>query len=269
MTTRTKTSIAVCIAAAALVAGLAVFFARRGEPSGVDVKRGDSPSRAPRIASAAPVRKARAANGAAAAPRRAAPIGAARPKPQLNFAADDGEDDGRTPQERALAARIEKALDDESLEAAVACAGEALKCGVAEIRRSMVETLGWFGEKALPELAPFMADADEDVRTSALDEWTMALANIEDEGYKIRVVELAMGALNSEDALEDIANEYIGVDEKLAVESLARIIAGDGTKEGIAKAKETYEFVTGEEWTDAEAAARWVAEEYSPPEEEP
>ena len=185
----------------------------------------------------------------------------------LDFGADDDkdDDDSRTPAERALAERIEKALDDENLEAAIACADAAQKCGVVEIRQAMVDTLGWFGEKALPELMPFMADADEDVRESAKDEWSMALSSIEDEGVKIGIVELAMGVLTDEDTLEDISGEYIGIDEKLAVESLSRIIVGGRSKEGVAKAKETYEFVTGEEWTSKEDAERWIAEEYEPP----
>ena len=179
---------------------------------------------------------------------------------------DDDDDDNRTPAEKALAERIEKALDDEDFGLAVSCADEAQKCGVVEIRQSMVETLGWFGAKALPELTPFLADADEDVRESAMNEWTMALSSIEDDGVKIKTVELAMGVLKDEDALEDISGEYIGVDEKMAVESLARIIEGGGSKEGVAKAKETYEIVTGDEWTDAAGAERWIAEEYEPPE---
>lgn len=187
-------------------------------------------------------------------------------KPVLDFSEDD-EDDRRTPEEKALAARIEKALDDEDFELAASCAEEAQKCNDLEIRQAMVDTLGWFGEKALPELTPFLADADEDVRESAINEWTMALSSIEDDGVKIRSVELAMGVLKDEDALEDISSEYIGVDEKLAVESLARIIEGGGSKEGIEKAKETYEFVTGDEWTDVAEAERWIAEEYEPPEE--
>jgi len=186
------------------------------------------------------------------------------PKPILEPVEDD-EDDARTPEEKALAERIEKALDEEDLEAALKCADEALKCGVVEIRQNMVETLGWFGEKALPELTPFLADSDEDVRESAMNEWTMALSSIEDDGAKIRTVELAMGVLKNEDALEEISSEYIGVDEKMAVESLVRIIDGGGPKEGVEKAKETYEFVTGDEWTNAAEAERWIAEEYEPP----
>ena len=185
-------------------------------------------------------------------------------KPVLEL---DDDDDKRTPEERRLAERIEKALDEESFEAAAACAKEALSCKDTEIRQAMVETLGWFGAKALPELTPFLADSDEDVRDGAMNEWSMAVSGIEDDAEKVGVVELAMNVLTDEDALEDISGEYIGVDEKLAVESLMRIIAADGSKNGVAKAKETYEFVTGDEWVSAEAAAKWIAEEYEPPEQ--
>ncbi len=188
-------------------------------------------------------------------------------KPVLDLGVDDDDDeeDRRTPAEKALAERIEKALDEEDLEMAVSCADEALSCAVTEIRQAMVETLGWFGEKALPELTPFLADADEDVRDSAMNEWTTALSSIEDEKAKIGVVELAMGVLKDEDALESISSEYIGVDEKLAVESLSRIITDGKSAAGVEKAKETYEFVTGDEWAGVDEAARWIAEEYEPP----
>ena len=111
----------------------------------------------------------------------------------------------------------------------------------------------------------FLAHADEDVRDSAMNEWTTALSSIEDEKAKIGVVELAMGVLKDEDALESISSEYIGVDEKLAVESLSRIITDGKSAAGVEKAKETYEFVTGDEWAGVDEAARWIAEEYEPP----
>ena len=182
---------------------------------------------------------------------------------------DDEDDDGLTPEERALSKLIDDLDEDKpgDLEKAVACAKEALDCPNAEIRQDMVTALGRFGEKALPQLTPFLVDPDEDVRDSAMNEWTMALGEIEDEPEKIGIVELAMNVLTDEDALESIADEYVGADEKLAVESLLRIIEGDGSEEGIAKAKETYEFVTGEEFTDRAAAEKWIAEEYVPDED--
>ena len=246
----------ICLAAVLAALGIAaVAVAVRGG------KVGDTDGEKPK--DAGQPRQVRAESSARKGTR---PASKPRPKPVLSVP-DDDDDDERTPEERALEERIEKALDDEDLEAALACADEALKCGVVEIRQNMVDALGWFGEKALPELTPFLADADEDVRESAMNEWTMALSSIEDDGAKVKTVELAMSVLKDEDSLEEISNEYIGVDEKLAVESLVRIIDGGGSKEGVEKAKETYEFVTGDEWTDAAEAERWIAEEYEPPEE--
>lgn len=185
-------------------------------------------------------------------------------KPILSFVDADDDDDGFTPEERDLSKRIEAALDDENLDNAIACAKEALNCKNAEIRQAMVDTLGWFGVKGLPELTPFMVDPDEDVRDSAMNEWSMALSEIDDDQEKLGIVEMAMSVLTDEDALEDISGEYVGADEKLAVESLLRIIEGGGSEQGVAKAKEMYEFVTGDEFTDRAAAEKWIAEEYQP-----
>lgn len=186
-------------------------------------------------------------------------------KPVLSFTEDDDDDDGLTPEERALSKRIEAALDEEDWQKTVACAKEALNCKKAEIRQAMVDALGWFGAKGLPELTPFLADPDEDVRDSAMSEWSMALSDIEEDAEKIGAVEMAMFVLTNEDALDDISGEYIGVDEKLAIESLLRIIEGGGSAKGIEKAKETYEFVTGDEFAGRAAAEKWIAEEYQPP----
>lgn len=184
-------------------------------------------------------------------------------------AADAEDADGviLTTEERKLAKAIEDALDREDFALAARCAPQALQSRVRSIRESMIDTLGWFGAKALPELTPFLADADEDLAESAFDEWSMALNDIEDDVEKIATVERAMQVLSNEDQLDDISNEYIGVDEKLAVESLLRVIEGGGSENGIAKARETYEFVTGDEFESREAAEKWLAEEYEPPED--
>lgn len=204
-----------------------------------------------------------------AEPIRKAQTSVVRPKPVLDLSEEDDDDEEeskRTPAEKKLAADIEKALDEEDFELAKKCAPLALNCKVTEIRQAMVDTLGWFGEKAIPELTPFIADPDEDVAESAMNEWDSAVSSIEDDGEKISMTEMAMRVISDEDALESISGNYIGVDEKLAVESLLRIIESGGNDKGIAKAKETYEFVTGDEFVDRAAAEKWIAEEYEPPE---
>ena len=255
-----KTKIAI-ISSLAAVAALCVALLLAGRKDG-----DDSPKEPPQVERVDAKRPVKVSSRPSRKPLRD-DMAKRNAKPVLSVAEDD--DDGFTPEERALSKRIEAALDEEDLNKAVACAKEALNCPNAEVRQSMVDTLGWFGAKGLPELTPFLADADEDVRDSAMNEWSMALSDIEDEAEKLGVVEMGMAVLTSEDALEDISGEYIGADEKLAVESLLRIIEGGGSAEGIEKAKETYEFVTGEEFAGRAAAEKWIAEEYQPPDDSP
>ncbi len=255
-----KTKIAI-ISSLAAVAALCVALLLAGRKDG-----DDSPKEPPQVERVDAKRPVKVSSRPSRKPLRD-DVAKRNAKPVLSVAEDD--DDGFTPEERALSKRIEAALDEEDLNKAVACAKEALNCPNAEVRQSMVDTLGWFGAKGLPELTPFLADADEDVRDSAMNEWSMALSDIEDEAEKLGVVEMGMAVLTSEDALEDISGEYIGADEKLAVESLLRIIEGGGSAEGIEKAKETYEFVTGEEFAGRAAAEKWIAEEYQPSDDSP
>ena len=272
------------IAAAVLALGVALFVMKDtrapAQGHGDDVQRGSARAQrngTPRASARAQGQERRGGRAArrkgGATEPQAKRGGAAKdgapeeraPKPVLSLDPDD-DDEGFTPQEKALSKRIEAALDEEDLKKAVACAKEALSSPKTEIRQAMVDTLGWFGAKGLPELTPFLADADEDVRDSAMNEWSMALSDIEDDKERIGTVEMAMAVLTDEDALEDISGEYIGIDEKLAVESLLRVIEGGGSEQGIAKAKETYEFVTGDEFTNRADAEKWIAEEYEPPE---
>ena len=209
------------------------------------------------------------ASGDDASASSPSPRKAEKPKISITSSVDESDGDEDEPElppdERRLAERIEKALDEENLAEALACAGAAYASKNVEIRSAMVETLGWFGHKAIAELTPFMADSDEDVAESARDEWTDALSDIDDETERISVAELAMKTMIDEEALEIIADEYIGVDEKLAVESLVRIIeGGEATEKSVEKAKETYEFVTGDEYENQAAAEKWIAEEYEP-----
>lgn len=251
-----------CVIACAVVVvlALAAFFVGRSMRSG-------EPSADSREAGVSRVSRQIADVGRVA--KSATKSVARRQKSALDLSDDeDDEESKRTPEEKKLAADVEKALDEEDFELAKKCAPLALKCKVTEIRQAMVDTLAWFGEKAIPELTPFIADPDEDVAENAMNEWDSAVSSIEDDGEKIGMTEMAMQVISDEDALESISGNYIGVDEKLAVESLLRVIEGGGSAKGVEKAKETYEFVTGEEFTDRAAVEKWIAEEYEPPDPE-
>lgn len=182
---------------------------------------------------------------------------------------EEEDEDELSPAERALSDRIERALDEEDFALAHACVAEARSCPAVDVRQSMVDTLAWFGARAIPDLTLFVADNDEDVAESARNEWEMAISEVTDDADRIAMVGLTMTVVADEDFLESISGEYIGIDEKLAVESLLGVIETPGaTPEGVAKARETYEFVTGEEFVSRDEAERWLKEEYEPPEAE-
>ena len=62
------------------------------------------------------------------------------------------------------------------------------------------------------------------------------------------------------EALGEIASELVGMDDQLAVQTLVNVIGGE-SKTGRRIAKETYETVTGEEYTTFEAAEAWLREQ--------
>ena len=257
-----RSILAVAVAAVLLAAG-GYLLLREGDPRGNDAgiagaEKADGRDTARRGWSGERRRRDPGRRKAGLSKTARAPQGeCSRVKPELDI-----DDEGLSAEERKLRDAIERSLDDEDLAAARALAARAMASTNTEIRQMMVDTLGWFGMKALPELTPFLADSDEDVRSSAVGEWSSAVSDIDDDAEKLGVVELAMHVLTDEDALEDISTEYIGTDEKLAVESLLRIIEAGGSSKGIEKAKETYEFVTGEEFTSRADAEKWIAEEY-------
>ena len=178
----------------------------------------------------------------------------ASPKPVLN---DD--DESFSPADKTLAHQLQDALDAEDLKGVLAIYKNASESANPAIRQRMVSALSWFGEKALPELTPFMADADEDVRDDAQQQWSSALSEVEDDRQRAEIVEAAMNVLTDRDTLDQIVSELNSVPNDIAVSTLVRIITS-GNATAAVSAREAYEFITGDEYTDANAAQQWLQE---------
>lgn len=184
----------------------------------------------------------------------------------LRVEGEDEEDDDMSPADRRLLEAIEQGQDDEDLERLVKIIPEVSASTNAEVRSELVDALGWFGVQGMNHLLPFMADSDEDVRERAVDNWTSALGEVEDEGMRAQMIGAVMQVLNDEDALESMTNELIDMDEKIALQTLVDVIeGGKAAPQGVAVAREQYEFLTGDEYTTIEAANQWLAENYEPP----
>ena len=172
-----------------------------------------------------------------------------------------GEDeDELTEAEEKLVDSIHDAVNDEDCGLAIELAKQAVRSKKAEVRSEMVDTLRFFGEKVMPELLMFIDDSDEGVRMDAMAAYQQAIYDIEEDAEKAKVIEITMCNLADSDALEEIASELIGMDDQLAVQTLVNVIDG-GSRTGKRIARETYETVTGEEFTTVEAAEAWLREQ--------
>jgi len=174
--------------------------------------------------------------------------------------------DELAPKDRSLVLAVQDALDADNFESVAKAADVALCSTNPVVREAAVEALGWFGEQALPELTPLLADADEDVAEAAMSQWQLALGEIEEDSTRAEIAEAVMKTLVNKDALELIVCEITGQDDDFTIlESLVSIIE-DNNAVGAEVAREAYEELTGEEWTNIEAANRWLEEFYDPPE---
>ncbi|MGN0854740.1 MAG: hypothetical protein ACI4R9_04390 [Kiritimatiellia bacterium] len=154
---------------------------------------------------------------------------------------------------------IQDALEKEDLPALIALLPEVAKSANDEVREEMVDALGWFGERAMLELLPFMADRNEDVAQSAMDNWTTALADVENQREKVALLESAMHVIRDEDGLESMIMELGDCDDVLAMQTIINLISSPNAKASRV-AREHYEFVTGEPYVDVATAEQWVRE---------
>ena len=180
--------------------------------------------------------------------------------PEIGDQGNGADEDELTEEEEKLLDTIHDALNDEDQELAIELAKRAVKSRSTEIRSEMVDTLRWFGDKAMPELMMFIDDSDEGVRMDAMSAYQQAIYDIDEDSEKAKIIEISMRNLADSEALEEIASELIGMDDRLAVQTLINVIGGE-SKTGRRIAKETYETVTGEEYTTFEAAEAWLLEQ--------
>ncbi len=165
-----------------------------------------------------------------------------------------------SPEDRMLSDAIDKASDSENLKDLISLSSQVCASKNPDIRLDMVNALSWFGKDALAELAMFAADPDEDVATEATNAIESGLGEIEDESQRLQQVSLFMKVFRNEGSLDMLAHNLMGSDdEALAVECIIDVING-GNEKAIEKAKEAYEFISGEEYTSAEDAIKYADE---------
>ena len=186
--------------------------------------------------------------------------------------------------DRELAKSVQDALDSGDLKQVLIVAEKALKSSNAEVRLNTVESLGWFGSDALPELTGAMGDPDEDVANAAESAWEIGLDQIEDVEMRFSVAAAAMGTLSNPNHLTTISGmltsaalEFIDNADTAEESSENRIFVVQSLVDmmeskyetSVAQAQEAYEDITGKKWISIEEAELYLndPENYELPEE--
>ena len=176
-----------------------------------------------------------------------------------------------SPADRKIAKALQDALDDDNFDAVVAAAEKAARSTDPELRQNAVEALGWYGEDALPELTVLMSDKDEDVAQAAMNQWELAVSEIDDSARQFAVTMAAFSTLKDRDALTmlgglvaNAATDIIDSDDDhadenrlMVVQALTDIIEG-GSPVNAEQAKEVYSDVTGNDWVSVDEAEKYL-----------
>lgn len=164
----------------------------------------------------------------------------------------------------------QEASDARDFETVKDVADAALKSNDPRVRLRAVETLGSFGEKALPQLADFLLDKHSEVANLAADRFELGAQDLKYESERVAIAKLGMMSINDEDRLRSMAATLRMSNDRLAIIAALSDVILDGNKAQRAAAKEAYELETGEPWADLDAADKWLQENYEPvPPEEP
>lgn len=181
---------------------------------------------------------------------------------------DDGiyrDDDGKAypESEQRLFRQADRAVEKDDVELARETAAAALHSSNTAVRKAAVDSLAWFGENAVAELTMFLSDTDPEVAEAAKDAWMQGLMEIDDDQTKVSVIEAALLGLRDGEMIDEIAEEFVGLDERCAIQSICDLIeAADGR--AVKAVKDAYESITGDEWSGVRAAEAWLQENYVP-----
>ena len=172
---------------------------------------------------------------------------------------DSGEFDNFHGNDRTLAKRMNDRFWDDDMEGVFEAAREAANSKDPALREMAIEKLAWFDVDGMADLLPFLVDPDEKIASKAVAAWTDALTKIDDDNERATLVREMSKVYRNESGIQSMLITTGNMSDIAAMQILVDVI-DVGTDEAAAAAKDYYEFVTGEEFTDIDAAEEWLYE---------
>jgi len=115
------------------------------------------------------------------------------------------------------------------------------------MRKKLIEAIGWFGAKGIPEIVDFLGDENPEIAEAAMAQFELALEDVTlGDRARAEIVTMASKALHDSDALERIFMEISNMRNSVAAQTLVDVCTY-GTEEAKALMPDTIEFVTGED----------------------
>ena len=202
-----------------------------------------------------------------------------RPKPSM-LDLEDAEEKELTDLARKVLASLQAALDAEDfnqLLKIIEMANNAPKGALSKfmagmpvaLRKRLVEALGWFGARGIPELAGFLADASPEVFQMTLDYFEQALSDVSlGDRERAKIITLSTSVLTDHDGLEQMVMEISNMRNSVIAQVVWEIFQ-NGTPEAKAVLEENLGFLLGEEGIRTIAdLERWVAEHPDGPDDD-
>jgi len=255
-----KISVVALIAVAAIAVAF-VFFGKNSAkpPAKPKVAVKSRPHKKARVQRGRPVRS----EGIA---KKGLEVAKAEPK-KPTFSFDDDDEANLTAVQRKMIEDIRAALDDEDAKRVMRLVQKLQKSpewpdGIPKsIKMAAIEALGWFGVSCLPELAGFLADADEEVVDAAVEQYEDMLSDYDlGDRERAEILVQAVKCISDSDALDSMLFELNNMRNSVAVQTIKRVMA-EGNAQSKALLPECIEFVTGEEGLDTpEKLDKWLQE---------
>ena len=255
----------ISVVALIAVAAIAAAFVFWGKNSG-------KPPTKPKVAvKSRPHKKARMQRGRPARPmagvaqKGSESAKVAVKKPTFSF--DDDDEANLTAVQRKMIEDIRAALEDEDSKKVMKLVQKLQKSpewpdGIPKsIKMAAIEALGWFGAACLPELAGFLADADDEVVDAAVEQYEDMMTDYDlSDRERAEILVQAVKCISDSDALDSMLFELNNMRNSVAVQTIKRVMA-EGNAQSKALLPECIEFVTGEEGLDTpEKLDKWLQE---------
>lgn len=126
-----------------------------------------------------------------------------------------------------------------------------------ELRKEALNSLSWFGIKALPEVTGFLADAEPEIVEEAVTAYENLISDANGDSELQQIVLAASYTVNDAGSMESIMMELNNMRPSVAVSTI-KAVWESGTEAAKAALPDAIEFLTGEEnITTPEALDEW------------